>query len=84
MIKDKGLEKIREGIYQKLLKANHHFKEFWVIRTTPDDIAKATRVHLTFPFFTIWANSDRFYLATNNILKHDKNTHNFHKLFNYV
>jgi len=75
---------MREGIYQELLKANQHFQIFWGIRTASDDIAKATRVHLTFFFFTMWANSDRFCLAINNILKHDKNTYNFHKLFNYV
>ncbi len=84
MIKNKRFEKIREGIYQELLKANHHFKVFWSIRTAPDDIAKATRVHLTFFFFTMWANSDRFCLAINNIIKPDKNTYNFHKLFNYI
>ena len=84
MIKDKRFEKIREGIYQELLKANHHFKVFWSIRIAPDDIAQATRVHLTFFFFTMWANSDRFCLALNNVLKRGKNTYNFYKLFNYV
>ncbi len=84
MIKDKRFENIREGVYQELLKANHHFKIFWSIRTAPDDIAKATRVHLTFFFFTMWANSDRFYLALNNVLKRNKNTYNFYKLFNYI
>ena len=84
MIKDKRFEKIREGIYQELLKANHSFKIFWSIRNAPDDIAKATRVHITFFFFTMWANNDRFCLAISNVLEHDKNTYNFYKLFNYV
>jgi len=84
MIKDKRFEKIHEGVYQELLKANHHFKIFWSIRTAPNEISKATRVHLTFFFFTMWANSDRFCLALNNILKHSKNTYHFYKLFNYI
>jgi hypothetical protein len=83
-MKDKRFEKIREGLYQELLKANLHFKVFWSIREASDDIAKATRVHRSFFYYTMWANSDRFCLAINNILKHYKNTYNFHKLFNYA
>jgi len=87
MVKDKRFEKIREGIYQELLKANHHFQIFWKIRAASDDIARATRGHLTFFFFTMWANSERFCLAINNVLenrKYRKSTYNFYKLFDYV
>jgi len=84
MVRDKRFERIREGIYQELLKANQHFKICWGIRRASQDIARAIRVHLAFFHFTMWSNNDRFCLGVYNVVKPDDDTANFTKLFNYV
>ncbi len=83
-MKDERFEQIREGIYQELLKANQHFKIFWRIRQTSDDIKKIRNVYLTFFVFTMRSHNDRFYLAVHNVVKPDDDTANFIKLFNYI
>jgi hypothetical protein len=84
MDKDKRFEKILEGLYQELLKANLHFKLFWALYTAPKDIANIRNVYLTFFVFTMRSHNDRFCLAVHNAVKPDKNTANFTKLFNYI
>jgi len=84
MTEDKGFERIRDGIYQELLKANIHFKISWGIRLANEKINKAREVYLTFFFYTMWANNDRFCIGIYNVLKPDSKTANFEKLFNYV
>ena len=81
---DKRFEKIREGLYQELLKANLHFKIFWAIRTASEDIANIRNVYLTFFVFTMRSHHDHFCLAIHNTVKFDKDTANFTKLFNYI
>jgi hypothetical protein len=83
-MKDKRFEQIREGIYQELLKANQHFKIYWDIRLASEDIAKVRNVYLTFFYYTMWGNNDRFCLAICNVTKPDEDTANFQKLFNYI
>ena len=83
-MKDKRFEELREGIYQELLKANQHFKICWSIHLASKDIARATRVHLAFFYYTMWSNNDRFCLAIYNIIKPDDDTANFTRLFNYI
>jgi len=84
MEKDKRFEKIREGLYQELLKANWHFKIFWALYAAPKDIANIKNVYLTFFVLTMRSHNDRFCLAVHNAVKPDKKTANFTKLFNYI
>ena len=84
MADDKRFEKIREGLYQELLKANLHFKIFWAVYTAPKDIANIRNVYLTFFVSTMRSHNDRFCLAVHNAVKSDKNAANFTKLFNYI
>ena len=84
MANDKRFEKIREGLYQELLKANRHFKIFWALYTTPKDIANIRNVYLTFFVSTMRSHNDRFCIAVHNAVKPDKDTANFTKLFNYI
>ena len=84
MANDKRFEKIREGLYQELLKANLHFKIFWALYTAPKDIANIRNVYLTFFVSTMRSHNDRFCLAVHNAVKSEKNTANFTKLFNYI
>jgi len=81
---DARFEKLREGIFQELLKANQHFKIFWGMRSASKDIAKVMNVYLTFFYYTMWGNNDRFCLAIYNVTKPDEDTANFQKLFNYI
>jgi hypothetical protein len=83
-MKDERFEKIREGIYQELLKANQHFKIYWGIRLSSKDIAKVMNVYLTFFYYTMWGNNDRFCLGIYNVVKPDPDTANFTKLFNHI
>jgi hypothetical protein len=83
-MKDARFEELREGIYQELLKANQHFKIFWGMRLASKDIAKVMNVYLTFFYYTMWCNNDRFCLGIYNVIKPDKDTANFTKLFNYI
>ena len=84
MVKDEKFEKIREGLYQELLKANLHFKIFWAVYTAPNDIANIRNVYLTFFVLTMRSHNDRFCIAVHNAVKPNKNTANFTKLFNYI
>ena len=84
MDKDERFEELRKGIFQELLKANQHFKICWGIRLASEDIARATRVHMTFFYYTMWGNNDRFCLGIYNVVKRDDDTANFQKLFNYI
>jgi len=84
MANDKRFEKIREGLYQELLKANLHFKIFWALYTAPKDIANIRNVYLTFFVSTMRSHNDRFCLAVHNAVKPDKDTANFTKLFSYI
>lgn len=83
-MKDERFEEIREGIQQELLKANLHFKICWDIRLASKDIAKVRNVYLTFFYYTMQGNNDRFCLAIYNVIKPDDDTANFQKLFNYI
>lgn len=83
-MKDEKFEQIREGIRQELLKANQHFKICWDIKRASEDIYKAIDVYLSFFYYTIWANNDRFCLGIYNVVKPDDDTANFIKLFNYI
>ncbi len=83
-MKDERFEKIREGIYQELLKANLHFKTYWEIYAAPKDIAKIRNVYLTFFVLTMRSHNDRFCIAVHNITKPATDTANFTKLFNYI
>lgn len=83
-MRDRRFEQIREGIYQELLKANQHFKIYWDIRLASEDIAKVRNVYLTFFYYTMWGNNDRFCLAIYNVTKPDEDTANFQKLLNYI
>ncbi len=83
-MKDEKFEKIREGIYQELLKANLHFKVFWAIRAASKDIEKIRNVYLTFFVLTMRSHNDRFCLAVHNAVKPNKRTANFTKLFSYI
>ena len=69
MEKDERFEKIREGLYQELLKANLHFKILWAVYKAPKDIANIRNVYLTFFVLTMRSHNDRFYIAVNNIVK---------------
>ena len=84
MGKDEKFEKIREGLYQELLKANMHFKTFWALYAVPKDIANIRNVYLTFFVLTMRSHNDRFCIAVHNAVKPDKDTANFTKLFNYI
>jgi len=84
MAKDKRFEKIREGLYQELLKANLHFKTYWAVHAAPADIANIRNVYLTFFVLTMRSHNERFCLAVHNVVKSDKDTANFTKLFNYI
>ena len=83
-MKDEGFEKILEGIRQELLKANQHFKICWSIRLASGDEAKAREVYLTFFYYTMWSHNDRFCIGIYNLVKPDRYTANFTKLFNYI
>ena len=83
-MKDKRFEEIREGIRQQLLKANQHFRICWAISLASADIAKGRDVHLAFFYYTMWSNNESFCLTTFNVLKRDKKTANFWKLFDYI
>jgi len=84
MEKDEKFEKIREGLYQELLKANLHFKIFWAVYTAPKDIANIRNVYLTFFVLTMRSHNDRFCIAVHNAVKPNKDTANFTMLFNYI
>ena len=84
MGKDKKFEKIREGLYQELLKANLHFKIFWSLYAAPKDIANIRNVYLSFLVLTMRSHNDRFCIAVHNAVKPSKDTANFTKLFNYI
>ena len=84
MYKDERFEKIREGIRQELLNANQHFKIGWGISLASDDIAKGRDVHFAFFNYTMWSNHKSFCLAIYNLMKRDKKTANFKRLFNYI
>lgn len=83
-MKDERFEKIREGIYQELLKGNLHFKTFWALFAASADIARIRNVYLTFFVLTMRSHNERFCLAVHNVVKSDKDTANFPKLFNYI
>lgn len=83
-MKDERFKEILDGIYQELLKANLHFRICWGINRASKDIVKGRNVHLTFFYYTMWANNDRFCLAIYNVIKPEKDTANFCKLFNYI
>ena len=84
MGKDEKFEKIREGLYQELIKANMHFKIFWAVYAAPKDIANIRNVYLTFFVLIMRSHNDRFCIAVHNTVKLDKKTANFTKLFNYI
>ena len=84
MGKDEKFEKIREGLYQELLKANLHFKIFWAFYAAPKDVANIRNVYLTFFVLTMRSHNDRFCIAVHNAVKPDKETANFTKLFDYI
>ena len=84
MERDGKFEKIREGLYQELLKANLHFKIFWAVYAAPKDIANIRNVYLAFFVLTMRSHNDRFCIAVHNAVKPDKDTANFTKLFNYI
>ena len=84
MVNDKRFEKIRQGVYQELLKANLHFKIFWALYTAPKDIANIRNVYLTFFVSTMRSHNACFCLAVHNAVEPDKKTANFTKLFNYI
>jgi len=84
MANNKRFEKIREGLYNELLKANLHFKIFWAIHAASKDIANIRNVYLSFFVLTMRSHNDRFCLAVHNVVKSDKDTANFAKLFNYI
>ncbi len=83
-MKDAKFEKLREGIYQELLKANLHFKTFWTVFAASADIARIRNVYLTFFVLTMRSHNELFCLAVHNVVKSDKDTANFTKLFNYI
>ena len=84
MIKDEKFEKLLEGIYQELLNANMHFRIFWTTYAAPSDIANIRNVYLTFFVFTMRSHNDRFCIAVHNVIKSNKHTSNFTKVFNYI
>ncbi len=84
MANDKRFEKIREGLYQELLKATLHFKIFWAIHAASKDIANIRNVYLTFFVSTMRSHNNCFCLAVHNAVKSDRDTANFTKLFNYI
>jgi len=83
-MKDARFEKIREGLYQELLNANMHFKTFWALFKAPVETARIRKVYITFFVLTMRSHNERFYIAVHNVIKPDKDTANFEKLFNYI
>jgi hypothetical protein len=83
-MKDAIFEKLREGIFQELLKANLHFDIFWKLRTARKEVADIRNVYLTFFVYTMRAHNDCFCIAINNVTKYDSKTSNFPRLLCYI
>jgi hypothetical protein len=83
-MKDSRFEEIRESLYKELLRANLHYKIFWVLNTAPEDIANIRNVYLSFFVLTMKSHHDRFCLAVHNVVECDPDTANFQKIFNYI
>lgn len=84
MDQDERFEKIKSSVYQELLRANLHFTNFWKLYSAPKDIEKIRNVYLTFFVLTMRSHNDRFCISLHNVVKPDKDTGNFTKLFNYI
>lgn len=81
---DEHFEKLREGIFQELLKANSHFNVFWQLYAAPEHVARIRNVYLTFFVYALAAHQDRFCISISNLTKWNHQTSNFPRMLNYI
>ena len=84
MVKDIRFEKILKGLYNELLKANIHFKIYWELYLASPNIADIRNLYLSFFVYTMNGHNNIFCVALYNVVKHDSDTANFYKMFNYI